>query len=145
MARPVPAGWNRDRVKEGLRTAMRFGQPTRATDQATFYLEGEPSGSGVDQEGVPYDPNVRPEDDTSSISVLCAWEFKDAQGQVEAYGSLARTRVEITLLDEDYQKVKGFKYVEIAGTRYDYAYTQPPVALADLDVWIVNCRTVDEQ
>jgi hypothetical protein len=54
------------------------------------------------------------------------------------------TRISITLLDEDYQRVRGFHFVVAGGDKYIYEKTEPPVALGSIDVWTVWAQSEDE-
>jgi hypothetical protein len=138
MTKFLPSGWDEDRVKEGLYKAMGFGEPTRTQDQAAFHI---PTASGAavagNSEGVPWDPTVK--------RVACAIEFQDSLGQTTTAGDVQATQVVVTLLDPEYQQVKGFDYVVAGGDKYYYRLTDPPVALGSIDVWTVRARSLDER
>lgn len=146
MAGPTPAGFDRDAVLAGLRTAMLFGAPSVAADRATFFMPRTyVSVAPVDEDGVTFDPQQRPT--FSAVvkhTVPCAVEYDDAAGKLENFGIIASSKVRITLLGPDYDVVKGFEYVVIAGQKYLYRKTEPPVALGTLDVWTVHCQAEDE-
>lgn len=147
MAKELPPGFDRASVLAGLRKAMEFGQPTRAADQATFYKVTTVTGTGVephDEDFIPFNPDVNRSVRPTSIVVPCAVEFVDRADQVETFGAVTSTRVKLTLLDEDYQRVKGFSYVAIGGDKYLYRLTEPPIALGSIDVWTVHVVAEDE-
>jgi hypothetical protein len=52
--------------------------------------------------------------------------------------------VVLTLLDQEYARVKGFSYVIIAGDRFFYRKTEPPVGLDVVAVWTVHCEAEDD-
>lgn len=147
MAGPTPSGFDRAAVLAGLRTAMAFGAPSNLADRATFFMprQGTSVPAPVDDLNVPFDPQLRPAYDPAvRRTVDCAVEYIDAVGKLENFGIIAPSRIKITLLDPDYQQVKGFEYVVIAGQKYLYRKTEPPVALGTLDVWTVHAQAEDE-
>jgi hypothetical protein len=146
VASPTPPGFNAATVIAGLQKAMSFGAPETTGDQATFYM---PRTSVVtdpkDDEGVPFDVTVRPTLSTLVKKVVpCAYEYVDAEGKIENFGMIAPARVQITLLDAEYQQVKGFEYVAIGGQRFMYRRTEPPVALGSINVWTLHCTAEDQ-
>jgi hypothetical protein len=144
MAGPAPRGFNATKVIAGLHAAMAFGAPSRAADQAAFYIQVAVTPSfPVDQQGVPWDPANSATPSYTKVSVPVAVEFHNGAGKVEGYGIVDATTVTLTLLDADYQQVKGFAFVAIAGTKYWYRSTDAPVALGTIDVWTVHCEAVD--
>lgn len=145
MPKNLPPGFDAAAVIAGLHEAMSFGEPTRASDKATFVsFPAASSAVPVDDDGVPFDTAQRPVRTPTSKQVPCAIEFADRADQSETFGFLQATRVKLTLLDPDYQQVKGFSYVVIGGDRYNYRLTEPPVALGSIDVWTVHCIAEDE-
>jgi hypothetical protein len=88
---------------------------------------------------VPFDPHATVTNVTPApVKVDCAIEYFDAENQPTDFGLLAPTRISITMLDDAYEKVKGCAYVVIAGDRYDYRRTEPPVGLFDVGVWTMH-------
>lgn len=146
MTKYVPPSFDEARVLEGLKKAMGFGEPTRDADKVTFYFNERSQATGpVDEDGVPFDPeerivNERPE----GVRADCAVEYVDRADQPQTFGSAAASRVILTLLDPDYQQVKGFAYVVAGGDVYRYRSTEPPSALGTIDVWTVICVAEDE-
>lgn len=147
MAGPSPAGFDRDAVLAGLRTAMQFGAPSVAADRATFVMPRVKVDDEIpaDEQGVPFDPDQRPVYlAPTKHTVPCAIDYDDAPGKLENFGIIAPSKILITLLGPDYNTVEGFEYVVIAGQKYLYRKTEPPVALGTLDVWTVHCQAEDE-
>lgn len=145
MAKQLPAGFDRASIVAGLRKAMEFGAPTRSGDQATFYKVTTTTGDGAsDDSGVPFDPTVSRTRTPTPVVVPCAIEYLDRTDQTETFGTIESSLVKITLLDDDYQQVKGFSYVAIGGVKYDYRKTEPPEALGSIDVWTVHVVAEDE-
>lgn len=149
MTKYIPSGFDVTRVKDGLHKAMGFGEPTRTADKATFFFVSTTALSDpdtvVDDFGTPFDPTVRRTRVVTSSQVPCAIEFKARGDVTESFGVVAATRIQITLLDPEYQEVKGFDYVVVGGDKYIYHSTEPPTALGSLDVWTVWATAEDER
>lgn len=147
MTKYIPPGFDATKIMDGLHRAMGFGEATRAGDKATFYLRHPSTLSNageVDSEGLPFDPAVQRTSSMTPVVVPCAIEYFDRAENADTYGVMQSTKIMLTLLDPDYQKVKGFAYVAAGGDKYYYAKTEPPVALGSIDVWIVHCNSQDE-
>lgn len=145
-AKELPPGFNPTRIIDGLHRAMLFAAPTRAADAATFYLADSSTGVGVqvDEDEVPFDFAAVRTVRLTAVRVPCAVEYVDRADQSENFGVYQSSRIKITLLDPDYQQVRGFRYVAIGGDKYNYRLTEPPVALGSIDVWTVHCTAEDE-
>lgn len=146
MAGPTPAGFDAVAVTAGLHKAMAFGAPSIETDRATFYMPRTVlNAAPADEQDVPFAPNVMPTlGPVVKATVPCAYEYLDAQGKMENFGLIIHSRLKITLLDVDYQQIKGFEYVVVESQKYRYQKTEPPVALGSIDVWTVYCQADDE-
>src|SRR5687768_4952500 len=110
---------------------MTIGLPPVAADQPTFYMpRTSTTAEEVDEEDVPFSPAVQPTlSPPVSHKVPCAIEYFDAAGKIENFGVIVPSRIEVTLLDQDYDVVKGFEYVTISGDRYFYKKTEPALGL----------------
>jgi hypothetical protein len=138
-----------DRVgfQTGILTAMGVGLPADPDLRPQFVFAGTTSATTpVDDEGIPYDVTSQPVLTAGRVEtdVLCAIEYLDAVGQVVDLGIIAPTQIRITLLDAQYQRIKGFDHVLIDGDRYNYRRTQPPIGMVTETVWIVHCRAEDD-
>lgn len=145
MAGSLP-GFNADEVRAGLRLAMNVGLPPVVEEQPTFFMPREVTTTGAaDESGVPFSPvNKRTQAPPVSRRVPCAVEYFDNQGKIENFGVIVPSKVEITLLDEDYVKVKGFEYVVIGGNRFFYDRTETPLGLVSIGVYVVHCTAEDQ-
>lgn len=143
---PALAGFDVDAVRAGLRLAMTVGLPPVSSDQPTFFMPAvETPGGPADQEGVPFSPAAgRTFAPRTQVKVPCAVEYRDGSGKLESFGVIAASKVVLVLLDEDYESIKGFEFVVIAGTRYFYRRTEPPLGLITLGVWTVHCEAEDQ-
>lgn len=131
-------------VIAGIHQAMAIGVPSKPEDRATFFIPSDTVDPGEDEEGVPYNPDVRPTSTPDKVVVPCALDYVDGTELASNFGVVQASKVVITLLDPDYQKVKGFDFVVVAGNRYYYRKTEPPVALGNLDVWTVHVQAEDQ-
>lgn len=141
MAAVDGAGFDATAFREGILTAMQMGAPPDVNDQALFHFPNLLVYNGsADGANVPFDPagtvtNHAPD----PVRVDCAIEYFDAENQpTGGFGLLAPTRISVTMLDDAYAKVKGCAYVVIAGDRYDYRRTEPPVGLFDVGIWTIH-------
>lgn len=142
----TPPGFNAAAVRAGLLTAMNFGLPTVINDQPTFFMpQTVTSTDPLDGEGVPF-----ADDSTLTTTTLvkkrapCAVEYVDGDGKIETFAVVNPSKVKLTFLDTDYDKIKGFHFCVIEGQKYYYARTEPPVALGTIDVYTVHCKSEDE-
>lgn len=144
MAGQIP-GFNADQVRAGLRLAMRVGLPPVEADQPTFFFPRAASTTGpADEDAIPFDlTRQRTLAPAVSVKVPCAVEYFDNQGKIENFGIMVPSKVEITLLDEDYAKVKGFEFVVIGGSKFWYSRTATPAGLVSVGVFTVYCTAED--
>ena len=135
-------------VRAGLRLAMQVGMPVITDDQPTFFKPAAVTGDGahiLDQGGTPFDPSYRPTVARPvGIKVPCSMDYKDAAGNLVAMGSVSATGMVLTLLDEDYVKVKGFSYCVVAGVKYNYQRTDKPQGLVSVGIYTVHVLADDE-
>jgi hypothetical protein len=145
VAGPVPAGFDPAAIRAGLLKAMVFGKPARESDQALFVIPAATVvDDGEDDEGVSFDPTDRDVVAPRELRVDCAVEYVDATGSMETAGVITPSKVIITLLDEEYQQVKGFSHVIAGGDTYRYSKTPPPDGLGTMTIWTVICVADDE-
>lgn len=145
MAGSVP-GFNPDEVRAGLRLAMTVGLPPTAEDQPTFYFPRTASTTGAaDEDAMPFDlTKKRALSPPRTVRVPCAIEYFDNQGKIENFGIIVPSKVELTLLDQEYVQVKGFEYVVIGGNRYWYSRTATPAGLVSIGVFTIYCTAEDQ-
>jgi hypothetical protein len=132
-------------VRDGLRLAMQVGLPAGTDDQPLFVMPTTTTGAGLDAGGTPFNATTRPTRTTpTGKKVPCAIEYLDGAGKLEGFGVIAPSYVLLTLLDEDFEQVRGFAYVVIGGNKYWYEREFPPVGLVDIGVHQIKCRSEDE-
>lgn len=145
MAGVIP-GFPAGEFRAGIRLAMSLGLPPVESDRPLFvFAPVITNDTPADEDGLPFDWSATPTVAAgASLRVLCAVEFDDTTGRVENMGVIVPSAVTITLLDEEYQQVKGFHYVQIGTDRYYYRTTQPPLGLDVVGVWSVTCVSEDD-
>lgn len=126
------------RVREGLRLAMRVGLPPEAGLRPRFWV---PSGRGVtagvaDGEGVPLDPSVdhRAESGRYVDGVLCALEYTERPGVQLDWTQVLPSVVTVTVLDEEYRRIKGFTHMLIGGEKFKLRNENMPLGLGAIGV-----------
>lgn len=146
MAAGAISGFDAEDFRRNIRAAMTVGLPPVAADQPTFIFAGDVVNTApADDEDVPYDASARPTVTTpASVKVPCAVEYADAAGKVENFGVIVPSKVVLTLLDEDYQLIKGFLYVVIGGDRFWYSKTETPLGLDSVGIWTVHATAEDD-
>lgn len=145
---PQIDGFNADEVRAGLHLAMQVGLPTDVADQPTFVFPAGvlSTGDRRDAEGTPFDFRItktKAGQDTT-FQVPCAIEYSDGDGKIENFGIIVPSKVILTLLDVDYDIVKGFSYCVIGGNRYFYRRTETPLGLVSVGVYRIHCQSDDE-
>lgn len=131
----------------GILTAMAIGMPSVAEERPIFvFADTSTTTASADDEGVPYDTTLSP-DVVAGVrlaGITCAVEQLDAAGQVVEMGIINPTKIKITMLDEQYRQTAGFWFVEIAGDRYFYRRTEPPVSMVTATIWVVHATAEDD-
>lgn len=135
-----------DDFRRSIRSVMTMGLPPDLADQPAFVFPGDIVNSDpADDEDVPFDSEARP---TVAAPVIvrrpCAIEYVDNAGKMENFGLVVKSKVMLTLLDEDYEAIKGFSYVVIGGDRFIYTKTETPIGLDTVGVWIVHATAEDD-
>lgn len=146
MAAGALSGFDAGDFRSNIRLAMTLGLPPDLADQPAFVFPGATTNvSPADEDDVPFDPTARPTRAApTSVKVPCAVEYVDAAGKVENFGVIIPSKVRLTLLDEDYEQVRGFSFVMIGGDRYFYTKTETPLGLDSVGVWIVHATAEDD-
>ena len=140
-------GFDADEVRAGLRIAMGVGLPVDTADQPLFCFPVTPVAStATDSSGTPFDWQSGRNDNAvaAPVHVPCAMEYTDASGGTGAFGVVSPSHILLTLLDEDFEQVKGFDRVIIGGNVYFYQRTLAPLGLVSVGIWQVLVRTDDE-
>lgn len=148
MAKVSGFGENFDSTifRNNIKNVMRMGAPNAIEERVTFCWPAEKTYVGkVDPSGRPYDlaaatSAVVQKDD---IQVDCAVELLDRNPTGTPIGEFNNPRATITVLDVDYEKIKGSTIVLIGGNTYDVNYVEP-VGLFDVTIFTIHAQAVDE-
>ena len=147
----IPSSGNPGFNGAEFRNAIRFVYDMAAApvdeERLTFYFASQlVYNTGVDGENVPFDP-------TATVTrivpppvrnVPCGITYRDRQGEEIVFGTVTATRLAVTLLDEDYERVKGCDYVVIGGDKYIYKRTEPPSGLFDVGLYTMHFTAESE-
>lgn len=139
MAGNLP-GFDPESFRSAIRFAMTMGLPPDAEQQATFYFPKVVTGGPVDDSGVPFAPGTPVARTPSKAPVRVPCGIEDASGEPTLTG-LGRfgDGIIVTLLDEDYEAVKGFEFVVVGGVRYDYSREMVPRGLGQVGIHRLLC------
>jgi hypothetical protein len=134
------AGFNAAEFRDAIHLAMNMGAAPDESEQLTFHFESSLTYN-VPADGalVPFDPTATVTRVTPTpVRVPCAVEYFDSENQPTAFGLMAPTRIAVTLLDEDYDRIKNAVYVVAHGDVYDYRRTEPPSGLFDVGLYTMH-------
>lgn len=144
------AGSNPDFNAAEFRTAIQFvydmAAPPVEEERATFLFPSTlvyDNSTVVSADSVPFDPDKTVISVPSpSKQVACGVEYFDARGNPTNFGTITPARAVVTLLDEDYAKIKGFTYVVLRGEQYEYDRTEYPKGLFDVGLYSIHVTAV---
>lgn len=139
---PLMAGSSPDFDTAGfnaaIRAAMQMGAPLAEEDRATFHFPQTGTATHRSEDDVPWDPDVvHDRQGADPVTVDCAVEYAQPADQDTRLGIIRPTRIQITLLQADYDLVKGCEYVVYGGERYAYRATED-MALFDAGVYTLH-------
>jgi hypothetical protein len=127
-------GFNAAEFRNGIHFAMAMGAPTDVPDQIKFYFAPTVTGD-VDASGTPFDLTAAPVTVTPApVTVPATVMFARQEGEHDRVGFVVPTRLQVLLLDVDYELVKDCSYIVYGGDRYDLRYEEPPNALFNVGV-----------
>jgi hypothetical protein len=140
------SGFDSSAFRAGIQFVFTMAASPVAEEQVAFYFPSQlVYNKSVDTEDVPFDPAATvTSTPTAPIKVPCALEYVDSEGSSGPFGVITPTRVTTTLLDEDYEQVKGATYIVIAGDRYNYRRTEPPSGLFDVGLYTMHFTAENE-
>ena len=144
MAATIP-GFPAQEFIDGIHLAMSLGTPV-GTDRPVFVFRDVKVVTGaVDAGGTPFDVAVRPTvTPGAEVVAPCAIEYLDVQGQVLATANVIPSSLRLTIVgQEDWDAVRGFWYVRIAGERWFYK-TSDVLALDVVPVHVITCTAEDD-
>lgn len=133
--------FNSTAFRTGIRFVFNMAAPPLSNEQVFFYFPSQLiyNSTSLDGEGVPFDPAATVTRQVPApVQVPCGVGFTDTSGQQIDFGLVIPAKLEITLLDEDYQQVEGCSYVVVRGEKYNYVNTEPPTGLFDVGIYALH-------
>lgn len=142
----IPFDFDGEVFREAIRFVYTMAAPTVPVDQVTFFTAPQlVYNTPVDAEDVPFDPQATvTRQQSPGIRVPCGVEYFDTDGAPVVFGTVTPSKVAVTLLDEDYQQIKGVSYIVIAGEKYNYRRTEPPSGLFDVGLFTIHFQAENE-
>lgn len=133
------------RFRDGIHYAMNMGAPEDDELAVTFVFDSAVLVDGpADASGVPFDPDAELVGSApQQHRVPYAIEYYDARGQLTGLGIINATRVEITVLDEEYEQIRDAVAVIINGNRFNRRKEAAPMALFSVNVHVMHFDAVD--
>lgn len=140
------SGFDGRQFRDAIKFVYNMAAPPRSEEQAAFYKDSSLVYTGtVDDDNVPFDPSSTVQRVVPPpVHVPCGIEYLDAEGQPVPFGTVTASRLLLTLLDEDYLKVKDSAYVVLGGEKYLYQRTEPPTGLFDVGLYTMHFRSENE-
>lgn len=127
---------------------MTMGGPVAVNERATFRWRTERDYAIDDPAQNPYDWSATPTTTVSleDVQVPVAVEFsaRPAASTETTVGQFDHSRAIITILDEDYDLVRGADQVLLGGNTYVIQFVGPPVGLFEVTVYTLYADAVDE-
>lgn len=136
------AGFNPAEFRSGIRLAMTMGSPGLTNEKATFRWNRAQTFGPQDPANRPYHWNQVPLTDTTPDPVVIdnvAVEYGGSNTTGTAVGTFDPQRVTLTMLDDDYDLIRGADVVEIGGNDYEIS-TTTVTGLFDVDVYTINAE-----
>lgn len=145
--------FNADEFRENIRATMIMGLTNNTAGQPKFIFpptsESYAAGEELDTSGVAYDLAVEPTVVVKDpIQVPCAlrWTSGGAtQPDGSRVGDFEEADIVCTIMDEEYEQVKGAHRVEIDGTEYEIRFTEPSIGLFNVTVYQLHLFTVNQK
>lgn len=139
-------GFNATGFRDAIHFAMALGAPPDVGERATFHFPKTlVYNTPIDGNSTPFDPTATvTATEPPTVQVDCAIEYQDDENQPTNFGLIAPSRITVTLLDEDYEKVRHCAYVVVGGDRYDYRRTEPPSGLFEVGVYTMHFTSNSE-
>jgi hypothetical protein len=135
--------------RDAIRFAMDMGLPETTADRATFKWTPVKTYANADTGGRPYKLTEAAASTTthSDVQIPVGWQFvptRVGNEQQTAMGSFDNDRVIMTILDEDYDQVKGADICVLGGDDYIVDYVAPPDGLFEVTIYTLYLTARDE-
>lgn len=146
---PRGASFNSDEFRDAIRFAMNMGLPENEDERIIFKWNVVKTYDNPDPAGKPYFWNQSSDTTTThaDVSVPAAVEFFHNKSSGKAgtpFGEIDSPYIIATLLDEDYENVRGAEIIEIDGSTYMVNFVAPPMGLFDTTIYQIFATAEDE-
>jgi hypothetical protein len=133
-------GFDSGAFRDAIHFVFDMASPPDDAQQVAFHFAPQLIYTGsVDGESVPFDPDSTVQRVVPPpVKVLCGVEYFNETGERTAFGEILPTRVETTLLDEDYAKVSTATFIVAGGDKYTYLKTKMPTGLFDVGLYTMS-------
>lgn len=147
MAQPDPR-FPADKVRAALHFAMQMGTPKNPTEDVIFRWTTKETFQSKDPAGHPYswDAPAVTSVTKPDVHIDCAVQFsaRPSGSRDTEIGHFDTSRVILTILDDDINKVRTADLVIIDGNEYRILFMAPPEGLFDLTVYTLYLEARDE-
>jgi hypothetical protein len=141
-------GFDAARFREAVRSTMTMGLPQDTAERITFRWTPNRTYSSQDSGGNPWswDDTPATEDAPEDVQVAAAVEFsaRPAGTQDTVMGQFDAAGVTVTLLDDDFEQIRGADLMIFDGNVYEVRFVAPPVGLFDVTVYTIYGEARDE-
>lgn len=141
------SAFDADLFRTNIRAAMTMGLPNKPVEQATFQWRVHKTYQREDSTHRPYDWTAASvtSDARADVKIPVAVEFgRVSEATGNAVGSFENPRVTMTILDEDYELIKGASHVLLGENVYEIDFVAPPIGLFDVTVYQIFARARSE-
>ena len=152
----ISADFDAEQFRKSIRFAMQMGTPPDEGKQPVFvfrptsrsyWKNGVQLGSAprLDRDGKPLDPKVEVRVvEAATKTVDCAVEIVRADAAELPVGTFRQTKAIVTLLDEQYEQVKGCTELVFNGDRYRFGYEPEGLGLFSVGINTMIFYPVEE-
>jgi hypothetical protein len=152
----ISADFDGDQFRRAIQFAMQMGAPPDVDKQAvfvfkptsrTYWKNGVQLGTAprLDRDGKPLDPKIQVRVvEAATKKVDCAVEIVRADAEELPVGTFRQTKAIVTLLDEQYDQVKGCTELVFNGDRYRYGYEPEGLGLFSVGINTMIFYPVEE-
>lgn len=133
------SGFDSAAFRTAIRSVYEMAASPTASDQVKFYFDSRLvfDTTALDASGVPFDPSAAvTRVQKAPVSVPCSLDYGNGTMEMTAFGETVPRRVLITVLDEDYVKIKDCSYIAMHGIKYRYVkLDDEPSGLFDVGLY----------
>lgn len=146
---PRASGFNSAAFRDAIEFTMKMGMPDGDTERVKFVFRKQETFAKEDPTGNPYDwtaPATAVLSEYREVEIPIAMEFvsRISQGRDTSMGFLLPAHVEIYIMDNHIDQVRGADELIIDQNRYRITAWPPPIGLFDFTLYPLMAEAVDE-